>query len=415
MPGINRVAELAGVSHGHGLPRPQRQRARLRRHHASACSRPPNNSATWSAPTRPASPPGAPRTSASSSRSSTAGSTARCSRVPRARCSGTATTSRCTTWPAAATSAAACSSTSCCANEWMPSSPSRWSSPHPRGQPGCSTCDKPIVGVGGPLRGVRTLSIDDVEVARLATEHLLSLGHRKIAHIGGTKTTNWTSTCPPTDASATRAPSRRSASPPTRACSRRPTSPSKAVTRQQSNCSATPALRPTAVFAASDEMAIGDHPRRPRHGAQRSGGRLGDRRRRPRAQRVLRADHGRAVPRPPGDAGGGDPDGPAAPGQAANAVAQHPLPFELIVRSSTARPRSHLRELDWVALTPMARLAAWQIPHSTSSARSTRWRRTTPSTRRRRRSRSATTSRTSAHPSSGAARSCCSRPAPRSA
>lgn len=44
---------------------------------------------------------------------------------------------------------------------------------------------KPIVGVGGPLPGVRTLSIDDIEVARLATEHLLSLGHRNIAHIGG--------------------------------------------------------------------------------------------------------------------------------------------------------------------------------------------------------------------------------------
>lgn len=45
--------------------------------------------------------------------------------------------------------------------------------------------NKPIVGVGGPLPGVRTLSIDDVEVARNATDHLLSLGHRSIAHIGG--------------------------------------------------------------------------------------------------------------------------------------------------------------------------------------------------------------------------------------
>src|SRR5690606_27279622 len=44
---------------------------------------------------------------------------------------------------------------------------------------------KPIVGVGGPLPGARTLSIDDVEVAQLATEHLISLGHRNIAHIGG--------------------------------------------------------------------------------------------------------------------------------------------------------------------------------------------------------------------------------------
>jgi LacI family repressor for deo operon, udp, cdd, tsx, nupC, and nupG len=47
--------------------------------------------------------------------------------------------------------------------------------------------DKPIVGIGGPLPGVRTLSIDDEQVARLATEHLLSLGHRSIAHIGGNK------------------------------------------------------------------------------------------------------------------------------------------------------------------------------------------------------------------------------------
>ncbi|QNO37236.1 LacI family DNA-binding transcriptional regulator [Protaetiibacter sp. SSC-01] len=45
--------------------------------------------------------------------------------------------------------------------------------------------DKPIVGVGGPLPGVRTLSLDDVELGRLATEHLIALGHTEIAHIGG--------------------------------------------------------------------------------------------------------------------------------------------------------------------------------------------------------------------------------------
>lgn len=43
---------------------------------------------------------------------------------------------------------------------------------------------KPLVAVGGPLPGVPTLSIDDVEVARLATEHLLALGHTRIALIG---------------------------------------------------------------------------------------------------------------------------------------------------------------------------------------------------------------------------------------
>lgn len=44
---------------------------------------------------------------------------------------------------------------------------------------------KPLVGVGGPLPGVSTLNIDEVAVARLATDHLVSLGHRRIAHIGG--------------------------------------------------------------------------------------------------------------------------------------------------------------------------------------------------------------------------------------
>jgi DNA-binding LacI/PurR family transcriptional regulator len=44
---------------------------------------------------------------------------------------------------------------------------------------------KPMVGIGGPIPGVRTLTLDDVAVAQLATEHLISLGHRQIAHVGG--------------------------------------------------------------------------------------------------------------------------------------------------------------------------------------------------------------------------------------
>jgi DNA-binding LacI/PurR family transcriptional regulator len=46
---------------------------------------------------------------------------------------------------------------------------------------------KPVVGVGGPLPGVSTLTIDDLAVARLATDHLISLGHTRIAHIGGSQ------------------------------------------------------------------------------------------------------------------------------------------------------------------------------------------------------------------------------------
>ncbi|WP_210479253.1 LacI family DNA-binding transcriptional regulator [Naasia sp. SYSU D00948] len=44
---------------------------------------------------------------------------------------------------------------------------------------------KPIVCVGGPIPGLRTLSIDDIEISRIATDHLTALGHRRIAHIAG--------------------------------------------------------------------------------------------------------------------------------------------------------------------------------------------------------------------------------------
>ena len=44
---------------------------------------------------------------------------------------------------------------------------------------------RPLVGIGGPIRGIHTIAIDDTASSRLATEHLLSLGHTDIVHIGG--------------------------------------------------------------------------------------------------------------------------------------------------------------------------------------------------------------------------------------
>ncbi len=43
---------------------------------------------------------------------------------------------------------------------------------------------KPIIGVGGTIPGARTLALDDIKAGRLATEHLISLGHKKIANVG---------------------------------------------------------------------------------------------------------------------------------------------------------------------------------------------------------------------------------------
>jgi len=117
--------------------------------------------------------------------------------------------------------------------------------------------NKPIVGVGGPLPGVQTLSIDDVQVARLATEHLLSLGHRAIGHIGGNDLVEMDFHLPT---------NRRvgyEAALGARGIEVDPELFAEADFTLQGGYRAAkqllrdPRKRPTAVFAASDEMAIG--------------------------------------------------------------------------------------------------------------------------------------------------------------
>jgi DNA-binding LacI/PurR family transcriptional regulator len=197
---------------------------------------------------------------------------------------------------------------------------------------------KPLVGVGGPIPGVRTLTIDDVAVARLATEHLIGLGHRRIGHIGGDLAFDLDFHLPTNRRLGYEAALRDAGVEPD------PTLFAPADFTIAGGYHAAKQLlgrphdRPTAIFAASDEMAIGC---------------------------ILAArDLGMIVPRDVSIIGVDDYDlsdffglstvaqfprgqGEKAveilmeqlePGPDAAPPAATPLPFELRVRSSTARP-----------------------------------------------------------------------------
>jgi DNA-binding LacI/PurR family transcriptional regulator len=45
--------------------------------------------------------------------------------------------------------------------------------------------NRPLVGIGGPLPGASTIWIDDHALAESAVNHLIRLGHRRIAHLTG--------------------------------------------------------------------------------------------------------------------------------------------------------------------------------------------------------------------------------------
>lgn len=47
------------------------------------------------------------------------------------------------------------------------------------------TLRRPAVGIGGAIPGITTMSIEDEKASRLATRHLIGLGHTRIVHLGG--------------------------------------------------------------------------------------------------------------------------------------------------------------------------------------------------------------------------------------
>ncbi|MBM7768158.1 DNA-binding LacI/PurR family transcriptional regulator [Glutamicibacter nicotianae] len=117
--------------------------------------------------------------------------------------------------------------------------------------------DKPLVGVGGPLPGVPTLYVNDQAISDLATGHLISLGHERIGFIGGNAETDVDFMIPT---------HRRAGYEQALEQAGLPIDESLIVSADFSMTQGyavakqllgNPASRPTAVFAASDEMAIG--------------------------------------------------------------------------------------------------------------------------------------------------------------
>ncbi|WP_150307091.1 LacI family DNA-binding transcriptional regulator [Planctomonas psychrotolerans] len=115
---------------------------------------------------------------------------------------------------------------------------------------------KPLVGVGGPVDGMTTLSIDDVAVAQLATEHLLSLGHRHIVHLGGSPEDEMDFSVHEKRLSGYRVAMTNAGLGDHGAFAPAPFSIEGGY-RAALALLSDPRSRPTAVFAASDEIAIG--------------------------------------------------------------------------------------------------------------------------------------------------------------
>ncbi len=115
----------------------------------------------------------------------------------------------------------------------------------------------PTIVVGGPVKGLRSVGIDERTTARRATEHLLSLGHTEIAHLGGEDEEGLNSQVP---AGRLRGftIAMRAAGLPVRPEWIVPGGFALPAARAAMNrLLDRPGPRPTAVFAGSDEMAFG--------------------------------------------------------------------------------------------------------------------------------------------------------------
>ncbi|MBT1004387.1 LacI family transcriptional regulator [Paenarthrobacter sp. DKR-5] len=115
----------------------------------------------------------------------------------------------------------------------------------------------PVVGVGGAIPGAPSISINDFAVARTATAHLLSLGHRRIAHLSGSEEFERDFRLPTARRDGYEAAMRSAGLAPRPAWLPLADFTITGGYQAAKVLPAHPDERPTAVFAASDEMAIG--------------------------------------------------------------------------------------------------------------------------------------------------------------
>ncbi len=115
----------------------------------------------------------------------------------------------------------------------------------------------PTIVVGGPVKGLRSVGIDEKSTARAATEHLIQLGHTAIAHVGGEDEEGLNRQVPVGRLHGFQQ-AMRSAGLPVRQDWIIPGGFSLPASRAaMGELLDRPGPRPTAVFAASDEMAFG--------------------------------------------------------------------------------------------------------------------------------------------------------------
>jgi DNA-binding LacI/PurR family transcriptional regulator len=115
----------------------------------------------------------------------------------------------------------------------------------------------PLLAIGGPVPGIRNIGVDDRAVARLATEHLIGLGHRDILHLGGADDEGLNKRMP-VDRRQGYLDTMDAAGLPVRDEWLLTGRFSPTVSRDvMLEVFAHPGPRPTAVFASSDEMAFG--------------------------------------------------------------------------------------------------------------------------------------------------------------